>query len=73
MYPVLAFMEHFFTDAEASEALANEVKLRRYSGREIHSEEYRAGCDRCFAGLCMEEAEFHVPARVPRGGEESEE
>lgn len=65
VYPVLAFMEHFFTDTDAETARRGEEQFQQYlSTTFLKSTVYRAVCDRCFEGLSTEEGAVNMHALV---------
>mmetsp|Transcript_14143 Transcript_14143/g.19299 ORF Transcript_14143/g.19299 Transcript_14143/m.19299 type:complete len:231 (-) Transcript_14143:1359-2051(-) len=73
VYPVLAFMEYFFTHPEAKEFLADEKEFRRhfFSQTFVRSTIYRQVCSRCFDdGMAIEPNSAKTVSRVLSGREE---
>ena len=74
VYPVLAFMEYFFTNSEATKHLTSEQEFRRYffSADFAKSDVYRGVCNRCFDdALTLEAESAQTIARVLSGREEA--
>ena len=70
VYPVLAFMEHYFTNDEAKKVLAdkNAFECHFLSPEFANSDNYRSVCRRCFETLSIDQDSTATLSRVLSGG-----
>jgi hypothetical protein len=73
VYPVLAFMEYFFTDGEARKFLADEHSFCSYFSSPAFAETavYRVICQRCFEDCSIETGSADALARLLSGVEDT--